>query len=63
MRKTFYDKTGRCPRTLKEAFGPYADHPLQADEHPEELIGPVAVFVCTCAMGVATLILLFLGLI
>lgn len=59
MRKTFYDRTGRCPRSLREAFGPYADR----QNDPEELLSPIAVFACVCVLCSITAILLLFGLI
>lgn len=59
MRKTFYDKTGRSPRSVREAFGPYAKPP----ETPRDFLGDSAVFICVAVLWVVLAILLISGLI
>lgn len=52
-RTTHYDVTGRAPRTLKEAFGPYEE---MYDDRP--VLSDKAVFVAFCVAAVIVAILL-----
>lgn len=58
MRKTYYDQTGRCPRSLKQAFGPYTN-----DSEPKPILSDSAVFACACVIAVLTVIFLIYGVI
>jgi len=58
-RRTYYDRTGRFPRTLKQAFGPYADE----DMNVRPLMSDATVFACVCALAVILFALMAWGVI
>jgi hypothetical protein len=57
-RQTFYERTGKFPRTLKTAFGPYA-----RIKEPEPVLTDGQVFVGVLVCAVLTLALLVAGVI
>lgn len=58
MRKTYYDQTGRCPRSMREAFGPHT-----SDYVSKPILNDGAVFACACVIAVLTVIFLIYGVI
>ena len=57
-RQTFYERTGKFPRTLKTAFGPYA-----RIKEPDPVLTDGQVFAAVVVIAVMTLALLVAGVI
>jgi hypothetical protein len=60
-RQSYYDKTGRCPRTMKEAFGPYTHVSPPAPLRP--VVSDQCVFVAACVVAVILVALLVWGIV